>query len=254
MLGYSGDDLAVFLAFIALSAPCMIEGIKSKGRERLYWWGPATILALMGFFWHYIKGLSPKFAAVIISVATNPETWFVLSVAGLFLLVNWRERIRDRANPAAPRRMSGEISDQEVELHRQIEARFGGVQRGLESVWNEINLHRATIEELKSSKNQLPHADKTELMKRRRTLLKDARDLVARLSESDPDDGGETIKHQIATSRIYFDLRPFLNPNFDRSLYGRNYGVIVGQKIDPTLDNLLRELERLQKDWGIDAV
>ena len=120
-------------------------------------------------------------------------------------------------------------------------------------VWQEQNEKITELQKgVANSDKDMVLAAAQKLNERRASLISAGRALAAELASSDPKDGGGTIKHQIANSRVYFDLRQHLDPEFDRSLYGRRTSIAAGQKIDQTLDYFLRELEKLQEKWGIE--
>jgi hypothetical protein len=75
----SGDNLAVFLFWIALSVPFGIEAVKAE--ERTYQFSFAALAAvtfLLGLFWVPISKLWPPLTEAVASVATSPQSWFLI--------------------------------------------------------------------------------------------------------------------------------------------------------------------------------
>ena len=82
-----GDNLAILLFWLSLAIGAGYEAVSATGARRIFFAALAAIFLLTGVFWQSLKGVWPQFSNWVTAVATSPETWFVLFMFGVAIVI-----------------------------------------------------------------------------------------------------------------------------------------------------------------------
>jgi hypothetical protein len=139
------NTLTIQLFFFAAAVPVALEAYKARGMARTALWGAAALFGIAGFIWPLLSKTLPMITGGLAQLATNPVTWFVLSVAVFFVVrPYWAPGAHDGSVITAPpyddTNIRGELTaltDQrqaiveDYQNMRGLEARFTGEMDGL---------------------------------------------------------------------------------------------------------------------------
>jgi hypothetical protein len=110
------DDLVIQIFFWTSAFLAVVEAMKATG-WRVWAFGIlGLVLVLIGAAWSWLKGVYPPLTGWITSIATNPQSWFLLLV--LFLVLVSVTGRRRRADPGG---VSSEIEAMQNALRRLSE-------------------------------------------------------------------------------------------------------------------------------------
>jgi hypothetical protein len=115
------NELAILLFWLSLAVGAGFETVKAETLTRRIGFGSsAALFLLLGLFWQQIESRWPGFTAGVDSVATNPQTWFIIAVL-IYLTLSFWSPERRKTRVAASAYTDKRISDLENGLHKSIE-------------------------------------------------------------------------------------------------------------------------------------
>ncbi|RTM14349.1 MAG: hypothetical protein EKK33_06645 [Bradyrhizobiaceae bacterium] len=91
----TGEDLVIQLFFWTSAFLAVVEAVKAAGWRIWTFTGLAAVLFLVGLLWGFLKEIYPPLTGWITSVATNPQSWFLLIVL-FFVLVAFTGRAKKK--------------------------------------------------------------------------------------------------------------------------------------------------------------
>jgi hypothetical protein len=117
-----GDDLSILLFWITLAVTFGYETVKAENTFRRWALGSLALTFLLcGVFWLQIKKVWPPLTEAMASVASSPQSWFVLFIFISAILVFGRpKRKMDDLSPGRPTTIAyAEDADLIIQLARQ---------------------------------------------------------------------------------------------------------------------------------------
>jgi hypothetical protein len=136
-----GDDLSILLFWITLAVTFGYEAVKAETILRRVILGAlAGVFLLSGLFWLQIKKIWPPLTESMASIATSPQSWFVLFIFISAILVFGRPKRPPRASDNEPSHEDA-CRDENSEIAAQLARQLSELQGQLDSI---STVHNAT--------------------------------------------------------------------------------------------------------------
>ncbi|MGD0866088.1 MAG: hypothetical protein ABSA49_11090 [Rhizomicrobium sp.] len=117
-----------------------LEAIKTEKWRSYVLWVLAASFFACGALWSFIQRLSPPVTGFVTSIATSPESWFVLFVLTVIWIVV-SSRSKATTHVAVPPQPRGD-SESEEDFRARIESRLEVIDRNAGKIWADINAQR----------------------------------------------------------------------------------------------------------------
>lgn len=119
----TGEDLVIQLFFWTSAFLAVVEAVKAAGWRIRAFCGLAAVLFLVGLGWGLLKEIYPPLTGWVTSVATNPQSWFLLFVIFLVLV-----SVTGRAKHRSPQGIAPDIAALDAAL-QGLFGRVGAIEQ-----------------------------------------------------------------------------------------------------------------------------